>query len=391
MEIIREKTTQTSYLTSSLSERRHDLDWLRVLAFGLLIFYHTGMIYVSWGWHIKSKEASEIIEMAMSAVNRWRLPLLFFVSGAGVFFALRKRTNKQFANERLKRLLFPLLFGMLVIVPPQIYFEKLQKGATFSYWEFYPEVLEFVPYPKGSFSWHHLWFVAYILVFSLISIPIFNYFKSKKGKQKINQLADFMSKNDLRIYLFLVIGFAINMSLQPFFPTTHNLIWDWANFTISLYLFLLGYIAVSNPKFSVIFEKLRFTSLFWAVLSYVLLLFFWKSGILKTMFGQEVRNLIYGIIDGSLGGFALFAILGFAKKHLSFSSPFLKEANRAVYPFYILHQTIIIGIGYYILQTDLGNFSGFFLISLLTFVLCTAFYWFVIKPFQLTRFLFGVK
>lgn len=372
-------------------ERRYDLDWLRVLAFGLLIFYHTGMIYVSWGFHIKSPETSNFLEIIMLAMNRWRLSLLFMVSGAGVYFALGRRSNAAFAGERLKRLLIPLVFGMLVIVPPQIYFEKLQQGATFSYWEFYPSVFEFVSYPKGSFSWHHLWFVVYILVYSLISIPIFNYFKSEKGKKQIARLADFVEVRQTRIYLFILGGFFISLVLHPYFPTTHNLIRDWANLIGSWYAFLLGFVFMSNPKFSNVFEKMRFTSLFWAILCYSLLIFFRETDILKLYFGDDMRSFIYRIMDNGLGGCAIFAILGFAKRHLSFNSPFLKEANKAVYPFYILHQTIIIWIGYYVLQLDWGIWTGLFFICFVTFFTCLGFYWLIIRPFGLMRVLFGVK
>ncbi len=372
-------------------ERRYDLDWLRVLAFGLLIFYHTGMIYVSWGFHIKSPETSNFLEIIMLAMNRWRLSLLFMISGAGVYFALSRRSNATFAGERLKRLLIPLIFGIFVIVPPQIYFEKLQQGATFSYSTFYPSVFEFVPYPKGSFSWHHLWFVVYILVYSLISIPIFNYFKSEKGKKQIARLADFVEANQTRLYLFILGGFFISLVLQPYFPTTHNLIRDWANLIGSWYAFLLGFVFVSNPKFSIIFEKMRFTSLFWAILCYSLLIFFRETGILKLYFDDDMRSFIYRIIDNGLGGCSIFAIFGFAKRHLSFNSPFLKEANKAVYPFYILHQTIIIWIGYYVLQQNWGIWTGLFFICFTTFFACLGLYWLIIRPFGVMRLLFGVK
>ena len=59
--------------------RRHDLDWLRVGAFGFLIFYHIGMFYVTWDWHVKSPYAGPGLEPAMGLVNPWRLALLFFM------------------------------------------------------------------------------------------------------------------------------------------------------------------------------------------------------------------------------------------------------------------------------------------------------------------------
>ena len=88
-------------------QREYGLDWLRVFAFGLLILYHSGMAYVSWPWSVKDAERSQALEMGMLFLNRWRLPLLFLISGAGVYFSLRRRSFGQFAGERLRRLLLP--------------------------------------------------------------------------------------------------------------------------------------------------------------------------------------------------------------------------------------------------------------------------------------------
>ena len=107
--------------------RRNDLDWLRVLVFALLIFYHVGMFFVPWGFHIKNNIIYDWLRYPMVFLNQWRLPILFVISGMGTYYALQKRTGLQFAFERIKRLLIPLIFGMLFIVPPQVYLEKLNK------------------------------------------------------------------------------------------------------------------------------------------------------------------------------------------------------------------------------------------------------------------------
>ncbi|HEU0137727.1 MAG TPA: acyltransferase family protein, partial [Flavobacterium sp.] len=109
--------------------RRYDLDWLRVLVFGLLIFYHVGMFFVAdWQYHLKNNITYEWIKYPMMLVNQWRLPILFVISGMGTSYALANRTGFQFAYERTKRLLIPLIFGILVVVPPQVYFERLAQG-----------------------------------------------------------------------------------------------------------------------------------------------------------------------------------------------------------------------------------------------------------------------
>ena len=97
------------------SGREFGLDWLRVFAFTVLIVYHSGMPFVRWGWHIENSDKSTLLEYVMLFANRWRLPLLFFISGAGVAFSLRRRGWGEFAGERLRRLLLPVAFAMFVI------------------------------------------------------------------------------------------------------------------------------------------------------------------------------------------------------------------------------------------------------------------------------------
>jgi surface polysaccharide O-acyltransferase-like enzyme len=148
---------------NSVLTRRHDLDWLRLIAILILLFFHTGMWFNTWGWHVKNSETSVAFNYWMVWLHYWRMPLLLFISGAGTYMALGKRTPGQFLKERRNRLLVPLVFGMFVVVPPQIYYEHILDYN--SYWEFYKTVFQFVPYPRGSFSWHHLWFILYLFLF----------------------------------------------------------------------------------------------------------------------------------------------------------------------------------------------------------------------------------
>src|SRR5690554_1982323 len=158
--------------------RRYDLDWLRVIVFGLLIFYHVGMFFVPWDFHIKNNVTYIGLVWPMVFLNQWRLPILFVISGMGTYYALSKRSGWQFSAERIQRLLLPLVFGMLVIVPPQVYIERLAEGRfSGGYFDFWPwEAFEGV-YPTGNLSWHHLWFLPYLLVFSLLLVPIFLYLR----------------------------------------------------------------------------------------------------------------------------------------------------------------------------------------------------------------------
>ena len=116
-------------LPNAAMERRYDLDWIRICAFGVLILYHVGMYYVTWDWHVNSPHASHALEPFMLLSAPWRLSLLFLVSGAATAFLWDRcgRDGGRFIGPRSWRLLLPLLFGMLVIVPPQSYFEVVEK------------------------------------------------------------------------------------------------------------------------------------------------------------------------------------------------------------------------------------------------------------------------
>lgn len=381
------KVQTDTYLnpTPGALTRRYDLDWLRVIAFSLLILYHTGMFFVSWGWHIKNNELAEWMELPMSWLNRWRMPLLFMISGMSIQFLLRKRSYGAFALDRLKRLGIPLLFGMFVIVPPQVYFERIDQGATFSYWEFWPSAFHFPSYPEGNLSWHHLWYLPYILVYSLIGIPLWRWLRSEKGQKLTAYLAEKV-QNPLWLFFPVVLWHWLDDFVIDF-PTTHNLIWDWENHFDSFSLFITGFVMGSQEGFFQAMNRWRRSFLILAIaLGLVLTFGFWTREV-KWTFELEVLN---SLITTSYSWSALMAIFGYANQYLNRPSAVIGYANRAVYPFYILHQTIIICLAYPMIDWTWAPELKFVLLALGTFGLCWALYEGIIKRFGVTRLLFGV-
>lgn len=322
----------------SLVVREYGLDWLRVFAFAALIFYHSGMMFVTWGWHIENSDKSRTLELVMLFFNRWRLPLLFFISGAGVAFSLRRRDWGTFASERLRRLGIPLLFGMLV-VPPQVYFERLFRGqTTLSYWAFWPSIFDFVPYPKGNTSWHHLWFVVYILVYSLAGIPMFSWLRGESGKAAIAKFADWLDRFGPAVYLINVPSIIVGLTLGPHWPTTNNLTSDWANLTGSFVTFLWGFVIGSNPKLLDLIERRRREFLIGGVL------------IAAVFYLAPVRGAARSLVSAYFGMLWIFTLVGYARHYIRRGSPMLTYRTEAVYPFYIVHQTVTVAAGFYIIQ-----------------------------------------
>ena len=362
--------------------REFGLDWLRVIAFLILIFYHTGMFFVPWSWHVKNNELSQRLTWFMMFFAGWRLPLLFFISGCGVSFALRRRTLPTFAGERLRRLLLPLVFGIFVVVPPQIYFERLAEGVKFSsYLDFYPSVLKFVPYPEGNFSWHHLWFVVYILVFSLTMLPVFALLRSERGQAAISTLAGACRRPGI-IYLINLPSIAVALVLGPHWPTTHNLVADWANLIGSLVTFLWGFVFASSPQLLEILERRRRE---WFAGALALTVAFYAIRGLELQVGLLTRTLI----NSYFGMLWIFTLIGFARHHLNFDSAVLRYANEAVYPFYIVHQTITVSAGYFIADWKLALGIKLVLLAGVTFLGSWAVFE-AVRRTAVTRLLFGL-
>jgi glucans biosynthesis protein C len=373
---------------SSISSRYFFLDWLRVLAFGLLIFYHTAMFFVEWGWHIKNNVIDESLQMPMLFVNQWRMSLLFLISGSASYYALLKLSQAKFFWERFKRVFIPLVFGMLVIVPPQIYFERLTQGKTYNYFEFWATVFQFVPYPDGgSLSWHHLWYLAYLFVYSLICLPLFAFLMRESVTKRIEKNIHWLSISWV-LYLFAILQLVNEVLLRDAWESTNNLISDWYNHGLYLGFFVMGFYLSMHKNFWEKIQEQRFQNLAFGLISIVILYsVYWINWVdLK-----GIDLFIYRVIKSINRWLWILTILGFGKKYLSFNSKSLKYANEAVYPFYILHQSVIISIAYWMINWQWSVAWKFSVIVVLTFAFCWICFEFLIGRFNLLRFLFGLK
>lgn len=361
--------------------RRYEFDWLRVLAFSLLVFYHTGMYFVGWDWHIKNPELSEAIEWPMLFLSQWRMSLIFLVSGAGVYFALGYRSGGTFAKDRIKRILLPLVAGMLLVVPPQVYAERVVQGYTGSYFSFYPSIFEPVPYPEGNFSWHHLWYLAYIFTYSLVLLPLLLVLRRATIQEKnISAWAVLLGPA-----LWLSAG---GVLLNERFPATNALVDDWANHFLYVTVFLLGFVLMKLPEVQARVRRIRWYSLAAALLTVTILCVrYWMGD--DDLSGSELK--LYFIIKQSNRWFWLMTILGFAMQHLTIRSKYLTTANEMVYPFYILHQTVIVALGFYLRDLDWSIGSKFASMSLGTFLICFVLIRYVIMPVDWLRPVFGLK
>jgi glucans biosynthesis protein C len=376
-------------LTSN--QRRYDLDWLRFIAIVILLFFHTGMLFNPWEWHIKNSETSSTFRYWMIWSHFWRMPLLLFISGAGTYMALGKRTPKQYAGERFKRLFIPLVFGMFIVVPPQIYFEHIKEYN--GYWDFYKTVFDFIPYPKGSFSWHHLWFIMYLFVFSLIAIPLLNFLRSPKSESFKTKFTNILSRPAGILFVPATIILITQIILRPYFPEETHDLKDLGYMTFYGSFFLFGIIAYSSPR---LWESLGANRKHLLVAALFILVPFYGTYFHFREFyhlpwSERTVEIIFDVIGIYVSWFTVITVIAFGQHYLNRPHPWLSRINEGLYPFYILHQTVIIWIGYYICQLNWSISLKYWTVSFLTLISCLGFYLIVIRPFNATRVLFGMK
>ena len=356
--------------------RRYDLDWLRVIAFGILIFYHIGMFYVTWGWHIKSPHASPLLEPAMALVNPWRLALLFFISGVAIRFAADRMPLARFAPRRFLHLFVPIVFGMLVIVPPQTYLELRFRGVIDpGVWDFYRDYLRLEQvYPVITPTWNHLWYVVYILVYTMILVPLVPLLRRLADGPAGRAMA-WLESGSLgwRLLLVPAVPFVVyRLWLAPQFPTTHALVDDWANHAASFTMLLWGYLAAKSPAFWRAVDRalpmaLAFTVAAGAALAAIRANWQAIGDDAMLAAGAQTLRTLYAWA-------AIVAVLGLAQRLLNRPSPALAYLTKAVFPFYILHQTIIILVGYPLISAALPVWQEASIVTLATVLGCLALY-----------------
>ncbi|MBI3198411.1 MAG: acyltransferase [Rhodospirillales bacterium] len=373
-----------------MTTRRADLDWLRVLAFGLLILYHAGMAWSGWSWHVTSPDSIDWLREAMRFLNRWRMPLLFLVSGAAIMLALGDRTSGGFVVDRLKRLLLPLAFGMLVIVPPQVYLERLYRGQfTGSFFDWLPQAFSGGAYPNGNFSWHHLWFLAYVLVLTLVLLPVFLWARSPAGRDIVEGAGRTAARFGLQWLTVLPLAASI-LWLAPISHNINGLVGDWNGLVSYGALLLYGAFIFGSTDLLNALRRQRLLSLAIGITAYAVLYVGFFQGTVRPVISPEARPG-FALLSAINTMAWLFAILGFAHRYLTARPAFLAEATEAVYPFYILHQTVTVIAVYWLLTMGVPPLAGFILAVVATFCGTWVIYAGLVRPWRWVRPLFGLK
>ncbi len=345
------------------SNRRYDIDWLRVIAIALLLIYHIGIGFQPWGvfiGFIQNDTSLGGLWVPMSMLNVWRIPLLFFVSGMGVSFAMRKRSIKALILERSRRILVPFLFGIIAIVPIHLIIWQSYYNQDITY----------------SLSQSHLWFLGNIFLYVILLAPLMIYLQKNDDIKMIRALR-YLYANPLG--LLLITG-AFVLEVIVIRPETYEA------YSLTLHGYLIGLLSFFFG-FTFVFTGIRF----WNTVSKWKLLYFGfalSMFICRLVFFDLEAPGFYKAIESNMW---IFAAFGFAHSYLNKHSVILSYLSKAAYQVYILHMIFIYLASYLIMPLDLSAELKLVLVILITFTGCFASYELIIRRIRRIRVLFGLK
>jgi hypothetical protein len=319
------------------------------------------------------------------------MPLIFLISGASTFYALTSRNSGRFVKDRALRLLVPLLVGIFTHVAWQEYLERLSFGGLKgSFLEFYPQYFKGFYGYGGNFAWMglHLWYLEALFVFSVALLPLLLWLKRQAGSAWLDAVLGRLLRVRGAIYLLALPQMFLIAWLNP------QTFWGQRGFggwplLIYVFYFLYGFLIVDRPQAEEQIQNLRRFSLNSAIVLFLVLLVLWKAGG-DPKYGTARYSLLMPCFALSSWCFVM-AILGLGRRWLGFTNSFVRYSNEAVLPFYALHQTIILSVGYLVVRWAIPDLVKFVVIALSSFLIIVTIYEFLIRRNNPMRFLFGMR
>jgi hypothetical protein len=322
------------------------------------------------------------------------MPAIFLISGMATFYALGTRRAGHFLKDRALRLLVPLLVGLFTHIPLQLYLAQVtQNRYSGSFWQWYPTMFNGLDQFGGDFNWigGHLWYLEVLFVFSLLCLPLFLWLRNGSGQHLLSWLGDrFSAPGALYLPVLPIIVLSATLDPENGGILTSEDFGGW-NLPSHLLFFVSGFVLASSPPMQASIRHIRWISLIMG-----LVIFFVGAGLLLALTGGEVAfgslyYLVWTVISSLTCWACTLAIFGFGMQRLNVRAPVLDYANEAVLPFYILHQTILFVVAFYVLPWAIPDLAKWAIILVSTFVIIMALYELLIRRINLLRVLFGMK
>jgi hypothetical protein len=380
--------------TTGTKVRLHYLDWLRVLALVGVFYAHSINIFDMLYWHIRGGGQSNGLIVLVIFGTQWGMSLFFFLAGASARFALKSRTTSHFIGERFKRLIIPFIVGFILLSPPQAYLFSLSQGL------YHGNFLQFFPYffEHIHISWnpqwiaaygYHLWFLAFLFFVSLLTLPVLLLLRRKRGLDFIGWLAALCSK-PAGLFVFVIPIALVQIALRAPFPGYQG----WADFFIWLFVYVYGFMLLADKRFAVAIRKQGKLAFFVTISCLLIMLIANFAGVLSSwdnITSYTAGYVLYQLLRSMLTWSLMIFVLYFGMRFLNSSNKGIDYANDAVLPFYILHHPIIVVIAFYTIPWVISLGIKFLLVSTAALIATLLIYDLLIRRWNITRLLFGMK
>lgn len=376
------------------STRLYYIDWLRILAFGLLFVFHSWRPFDHFGWHVKNVEQSGFFDVLTIFIHGWRMDLIFLVSGVGTWFALHSKSSSFFA-DRIKRLIVPFIFSVILIIPPQKYIEAVSfhgfQGNYLNFLAEWPGIAFSFNFGKSILLWFghlgaHIYYLPYLFV---MTIPVVFLYKAFRNRMPVFDRIKNLVQHPWGVFLLVVPIWLTRYALKPVFPAYT----DWADFFAYMWLFVYGFLLIKEARFIEVLKDRKWLFLNIGLVLSVISVFIFiseqgKPAGTSSPYGWEqlLITLVTALIEFSWVMF--FTALAATK--LNFGHKYLQLANQAVLPVYILHQTVIVVIGYFIVGIPINLWVKFFMLAAVAIPFSVLLFQ-VIRKCVVLRFVFGMK
>ncbi len=356
---------------------------------GVFVF-HCGRFFDTDGWHVKNAVRHPNVQVWTVFLVCWMMPLIFVISGASTFYALGSRGAGRFVKDRALRLGVPLIAGMFTHIAWQVYLERISfSGFRGSFFDFYPQYFRGLYGFGGNFAWMglHLWYLEGLFLYSLLFLPLFLRLQSQSGSGALRAFGRVFGKPGA-VYLLALPGMALMAWLNPQSQWGQRGFGGWP-WPVYMFYFVYGFLVVTREEVEQQIEKQRWVSLGAAFGIFLALLVLWETGG-EPRYGTARYALLLGLFALSSWCFVL-AFLGLGRRYLGFTNSFVRYSNEAVLPFYVLHQTVILTVGYFVVRWAIPDAAKFLVIAVTAFTFIVLFYELGIRRNNFMRFLFGMR
>ena len=322
------------------------VDALRLLALAGVFVVHACSPFDPWDrWHIQNAERSRLLGEVVVLLAPWIMPLVMLLAGVGAWHALRHRTNATYLRERAARLLLPFAVGMVLLVPPQVWIERRLRGQfDGSLLAFYPHFVEGL-YPRGNLSWHHLWFLAHLLVYAIVTLPLFRYLQGARGHWLLRRLGRLCSGPGGLLWLSLPLILQRHL-FSPLLTGDRVHYADWSNRGLLLAAYVYGFVLAGERWLGERIDREWRWALAGAMASSVLVGTAAWHGLLPWRVPPPftLSYLVFWALYAVGAWSWMVAMLGIGRRWLRAESPLLRWGGDVGAAFYLLHQPVIVAV-----------------------------------------------